>query len=94
MAVINIRVVQVDLIIKIAPWFCGPFVTTYKKGETMIIIKFMNAIYGTMVASLIEYKDFLKALKRNVFQLNPYDPCVEHPLVNDKQQTICFHVDD
>ena len=27
------------------------------------------------------------------FQLNTYDPCVSNRLVNNKQQTICFHVD-
>ena len=58
MAVINIRRVLVDLITKIDTEFYGPFVVTEKKGEKLIIVKCMNAIYGTIVASLLYYKNF------------------------------------
>ena len=58
MAVINIRVVLVDLLPDIDPELYGPFVTTDKKREKVVIIKFMNSIYGTMVASLIYFKNF------------------------------------
>ena len=68
--------------------------TTDKKGENVIIVQCMNAIYGTMVASLIYYKKFVKTLKRTGFQLNPYDTCVANRLANYEQQTICFHVND
>ena len=54
----------------------------------------MNAIYGTMVASLLYYKKFVKKLKRTGSQLNPYDPCVANRLVNEKNKIICFHVDN
>ena len=47
-----------------------------------------------MVASLLYYKKSVKKLKSTGFQLNPYDPCVENFMVKDKQQTICFHVDN
>ena len=52
------------------------YVTTNKKGEKIMIVQCMNALYGTMVASLLCYKKFVKSLKRNGFRLNPYDPCV------------------
>ena len=26
--------------------------------------------------------------------MNPYDPCVANRMVDNKQQTVCFHVDD
>ena len=47
-----------------------------------------------MVVSLLYYKKFLNTLNSNALQLNPYDPYVENNIVNDKQQTICFHMDD
>ena len=47
-----------------------------------------------MVDSLIYYEKFVKKMKRTGFQLNPYDTCVANILVNDKQKTICFHVND
>jgi hypothetical protein len=47
-----------------------------------------------MVAGLLYYLKFSKTLKRNDFTINPYDPCVANRMVNGKQQTICWHVDD
>ena len=47
-----------------------------------------------MLDSLLYNKKFGKTPKRNGFQLDPYYPCVENRLVNNKQQTICFHVED
>ena len=80
-----------DLLLKTDQELYGPFVTTDKKGENVIIVQCINAIYGTMVASLLYYKKFVKTLKRTGFQLNSYDPCVANRLLNNKQQTICFH---
>ena len=70
---IKVRGVLVDLLLKIDPNFYGPFVTTEKRVKKVIVLQCLNAIYGKMVASLIYYKKFLKALKRTVFKLNPYD---------------------
>ena len=94
MLVINIRGVLVYLLLEIEPYLYVPFVTTDKKVENMIILEWMNAIYGTMVDRLLYYKKFVKKLKNTGFQINPYDPCVSNFLVKDKQKTICFHVDD
>jgi len=65
-----------------------------KKGEKTLIVQCMNALYGTMVASLLYYKKFVKSLKRNGFKMNPYDPCVANKTVDGKVLTVCFHVDD
>ena len=54
----------------------------------------MNALYGTMVASLLYYKKFVRGLKREGFILNPYDACVANKRVGGKVLTILFHVDD
>ena len=83
-----------DLLLEIDPFFYGTYVTTDKNCEKVIILKFLNFIYETMVASLLYHKKFVNTLNMNGFQLNPYDPCVENRIVNDKQQTIWFHVDD
>ena len=94
MAVIKIRGVLVELNLEIDTELYGPFVTTDKKGEYVIIVKYMNSIYGMMVAILLYYNKFVKTLKITGFQINPYDPCVANHLVNDKQQIICFHADN
>ena len=93
MVAIKIRLFLVELILEIYPELYGPFVTTDKKCEKVISLKCINDIYGTMFASLLYYKIFLKTLKSTGFQLNPYHLCVEKRLVNYKHQTIFFHVD-
>ena len=54
----------------------------------------MNVIYGTMVASLLYYKNFCKSLIACGFKLNPYDRCVSNRMVNGKHQMVCWHVDN
>ena len=74
MAVIKIRGVLVDFLTKIDPDFQGTFVTTAKKGKKVIIVKYINSIYETMVDILIHYNKFIKTLKGTTFQPNTYDP--------------------
>ena len=94
MAIIRIRGVLVDMLLEIAPDVYKPFVTTDKKGVKQLIVQCLNAIYGTMVASLLYYRKFSKSLTDEGFEFNPYDPCVANKMIKGKQMTICFHVDD
>ncbi len=47
-----------------------------------------------LVATLMWYIDFRKDLESNGYKFNPYDPCVANKMIQGKQMTICFHVDD
>lgn len=33
-------------------------------------------------------------LEEDGFEINPYDPCVANKIINGKQQTVCWHVDN
>ena len=59
-----------------------------------MIIRCHNAIYGTMVASLLYYKKFCKTIKHLGFNINPYDPWVANHTIDDNQHTILWHVYD
>ena len=59
--------ILVDMLLDIAPGYYNEYVTTDKKGVKQLIVESQNAIYGTMVASLLYYKKFCKSLKREVF---------------------------
>ena len=85
---------MVDLLIEIAPYVYGSYAKLDKKGNKVLIIQCLNAIYGTMVASMLYYNKFSKTLKRNNFVINPYDRCTANRMVDGKQQTILWHVDD
>ena len=45
-------------------------------------------------AALLFYKRLRGDLENMGFEVNPYDPCVANKMVNGKQMTICWHVDD
>ena len=94
MAIIKIRGVLVDILVSIAPDVYKPYVTVDKKGVKQLIVQCQNALYGTMVASLLYYRKFTKSLTDIGFKINPYDPCVTNKMVDGEQMTICFHVDD
>jgi hypothetical protein len=59
-----------------------------------LLLQCQNALCGTMVASLLYYRKFLKSLTDIGFITNTYDPCVANKIIDGKQMTICFHVDD
>jgi hypothetical protein len=94
MATIKIRGVLVDILVQIAPDVYKPYVTTDKKGTKQLLVQCQNALYGTMVASLLYYHKFTKSLTSVRFEINPYNPCVANKIVDGTQMTICFHVDD
>ena len=92
--IVRIRGPLVDILVSIVPDVYTPYVTTNKTGQKVLIVECLNAVYGTMVAALLYYKKFVKSLKSKGFKLNPYDPCVANKIVDGKQITVCFHVDD
>jgi len=47
-----------------------------------------------MVSSLLFYRKLRKDLEQLGFKINPYDICVANKLINRKQLTILWHVDD
>jgi len=92
--IIRLRGMLVDMLVKIAPAVYKDYVSTNKRGEKQLLVECLNALYGTMVASLLYYQKFTTSLSNNGYKMNPYDACVWNKTIGDKQCTICFHVDD
>ena len=91
---INIHGVLVDILVEIAPDVYKLHVTTDQKGVKQLLVQCQNALYGTMVASLIYYRKFTKSLTDIGFKINPYDLCVANKIIDGQQMTICYHVYD
>ena len=85
MTIIKIHKILVDMILGITPVLYGPYVTTDKKIIKKMVTQCRNAIYVTMVASLLYYCKFCMTLKLNKFKMNPYHPCVANLVVNGSQ---------
>ena len=74
--IIRIRGDVVSILENITPEVYSEFVTKDKHGNKQLIVRCLNALYGTMVASLLYYRKFTKSLNEKGFVMNPYDPCV------------------
>jgi hypothetical protein len=59
-----------------------------------LLVQCQNALYGTMVASILYYRKFVKSLMDIDFVINTYDLCVANKKIEGEQMTSCFHVDD
>jgi hypothetical protein len=94
LAFIKIRGILVDILVEIAPDVYKSYVSKDKKGSKQFLVQCHNALYGTMVASLLYYREFVKILTDIDFAINPYDPCVANKMIEGEQMTICFHVYD
>ncbi len=92
--IICIRGPLVDILVSIAPEVYGPYVSTNKSGQKLLLVQCLNAVYGTMVVALLYYKKFVKSHTKQGYKINPYDGCVANKMVKGKQITICFHVND
>ena len=65
-----------------------------ENGVKVIYVRLIKAIYGCVQSALLWYKMFYSYLKQLGFELNPYDPCVANKIINGKQCTIAWYVDD
>ena len=83
-----------DILVGTAPEVYKPYVTRDKKGVAQLLVQCQNALYGTMVASLLYYRKFAKSLTDIGPTINPYDLCVANKMIDGKQMTICWHVDN
>ena len=90
--IMKITGLLVDYMIQLNPMYRDYVV--YENGRRVIYVVILRAIYGMLEASLLWYKKLRGDLENYGFVFNPYDPCIANKMVNGKQQTIRFHVDD
>ena len=60
----------------------------------MLYARLKKALYGTLQASMLFWKDLSGRLEGWNFTLNPYDQCVANKDIGGSQCTIIWHVDD
>ena len=53
-----------------------------------------NSFYGMIESALLWYNSYVSVLKDIGFKLNPYDRCVANCIIENKQCTISWYVDD
>jgi hypothetical protein len=65
-----------------------------ENGKTVLYVELLKALYGTLRAALLFWKLLSSKLVSWGFIINPYDWCVANKMIDGKQCTIMWHVDD
>jgi hypothetical protein len=65
-----------------------------ERGEMVMYVKLLKALYGTMRAARLFWERLSKQLVDWGFTPNPYDSCMVNKMVHGKQLTVAWHVDD
>ena len=66
----------------------------YDTGKKVLYIKILESINGCIESALLWYKLYSETLEGIEFVINSYDQCVENKMINGKQCTIVWYVDD
>ena len=85
--------VLLELLVNLAPETYGRFVV-FENGKKVLYLQVLRALYGMLLSALLWYRRLRKDLEDQEFIFNPYDSCVANRMVNGKQHTVMFHVDD
>ncbi|KAL7574341.1 hypothetical protein ACA910_008445 [Epithemia clementina (nom. ined.)] len=89
----KIRGTLVDMLVEMNPEIYAEQVTV-EAGNKILYVIVTKAIYGMLVPALLFYKKLKKDLEAIGFEVNPYDPCIANRMINGKQHTVTWHVDD
>jgi hypothetical protein len=67
---------------------------TIEDGKMVLYLRLLKALYGCVQSTLLWYELFSGVLKVMGFELNLYDACVANKVIDRKQCTIVWYVDD
>jgi hypothetical protein len=84
---------MVELLLKIIHELYESYLVC-EQGEMVMYVKLLKALYGTMRAAQLFWERLSKQLVDWGFTPNPYDLCVVNKMVDGKQLTVVWHVDD
>ena len=82
----------VDIMCKVNPEHTKNVI--YENGRKVLYMEVLQAIYGCIESALRWYELYSETLSKEGFVINPYDKCVANKIVNGKQCTIIWYVDD
>jgi hypothetical protein len=83
-----------SLLAKVDPNLYEKCLECDKKGKPIMCVKLKKALYGTLQAAMLFLKDLLAKLVLRGCEINPCDWCVANKMVNGKQCTVLWHVND
>jgi hypothetical protein len=82
-----------ELLTTVDPELYSKYLAT-ENNKTVMYMQLQKALYGTLSAAMLFWKDLVAHFRSEGFEANPYDSCVMNKVVDGKQCTILWHVDD
>ena len=82
-----------EMLVKLDPKLYRKYVRD-ERGKPVLYVELLKALYGTLKAALLFWKLLSEKLVSWGFVINPYDWCVANKMIDGKQCTILWHVDD
>ena len=82
-----------ELMMKLDPKLYGKYATN-EKWRTVLYVELEKALYGTLQAELLFWRNLTSSLQEWTFEINPYDWCVTNKTVDGKHMTVVWHVYD
>ena len=95
--ILKLNGVFVDIMCDVNPEYRQHIIyETSKKGRKIkcLYVKVLRALYGCLESALLWYELYSTTLTKLGFKINDYDRCVANKIINGKQCTIVFYVDD
>ncbi|KAG7372416.1 reverse transcriptase RNA-dependent DNA polymerase [Nitzschia inconspicua] len=83
---------SVDIMCSVNPAY-AKFVVM-ENGVKTLYVRLLKALYGCVKSALLWYNLFASTLMDMGFELNPYDPCAANKMIDGKQCTVVWYVDD
>ena len=90
--ILKIEGVFVDIMVQVNPEYGND--VRIEHGIKVLYVQILRALYGMIESALLWYTLYTEVLHKEGFVINPYDPCVANKLINNKQCTIAWYVDD
>ena len=84
---------MVELLLEVDEELYRPYVTR-EKGKLVMYVELLKALYGTMKAARLFWEKLSAQLQEWGYTINDYDQCVATKMLNDKQCTVVWHVDN
>jgi hypothetical protein len=63
-------------------------------NQKVLYVEMLKALYSMLQSSLLYYRKLCKDLNEIRFKINRYDPCVANKMINRKQHTVTWHIDN
>jgi len=82
-----------ELLVRVKPELYRKYVEDHN-GKKVLYVRLRKALYGCLKSGQLFWQHLSNVLEKDGFEINPYDTCVANKIVNGKQCTIVWHVDD